>query len=108
MNAPDRDPILEAGSLTCPCGAVSYPVQAAWVGDGLVLAEYEDGHRYGCPNRHARVVLVDVDAECRAVPLVIRPRLCRATAATTGRQCRHSARPGSAYCASHDDRQEAR
>jgi len=108
---PDCDPILKAGTLTCPCGAVSYPVRAEWVDNWLILAEYEGHgeHRWGCPNRHARVVLVDLGAECQEVPAVIRPRSCRAIASTTGRQCRHSARPGSAYCARHDpDRQEAR
>lgn len=108
---PDCDPILKAGSLTCrQCGAVSYPVQAEWIDGGRILAEYEDGaHRWGCPNRHARVVLVDLDAESPDVPSVIRPRSCRAIASTTGRQCRHPARPGSAYCAQHrPDRQEAR
>src|SRR5215831_17459532 len=102
---PAHDPILLAGSLTChPCGAVSYPVQAAWVGSGLILAEFEDhrDHRWGCPDRHAMVVLVDLGAETQDVPAVIRPRSCRATAATTGRQCRSPARPGSAYCARHD------
>ncbi len=104
-----HDPILEAGSLTCSCGAVSYPVQAAWISGGLILAEFEDEHRYGCPNRHARVVLIDTRAESQDVPVVIRPRLCRAMASTTRRQCRSPARPGSAYCARHDPaRQEAR
>jgi hypothetical protein len=107
---PAHDPILVAGSLTCSCGAVSYPVRAAWIDGGLILAEFEDGgHCYGCPNRHARVVLVDTRAEAQEVPAVIRPRHCRAIAATTGRQCKSPARPGSAYCARHDpDRQEAR
>ena len=63
----------------------------------------------GLPAPTRMVVLVDVDTECQEIPSVIRPRLCRAIASTTGRQCRHSARPGSAYCAWHDpDRQEAR
>jgi hypothetical protein len=107
---PDCDPILAAGSLTCECGVVCWPTRAAWVSDGLILAEFEDGgHHYGCPHRHARVVLIDLDAESQEVPAVIRPRLCRALAATTRRQCRHPARPGSAYCTQHDpDRQEVR
>jgi hypothetical protein len=110
VTAPDRDPLLAAGSLTChPCGAVSYPTDAAWIGGRLILAGFEDhrDHRWGCPDRHARVVLVDLDAESDDVPAVIRPRLCRAMATTTGQQCRHSARHGSAYCGQHD-RQEAR
>lgn len=108
---PAHDPILAAGWLTChPCGAVSYPVQAEWIDGGLILAEYEDGgHHYGCPNRHAKVVLVDLGAKSEDVPAVIRPRSCRAMAATTGRQCRKPARPGSAYCTQHNpDREEAR
>jgi hypothetical protein len=101
---PDQDPIVLAGSLTCGCGLVCWPTQAAQVGGGLILAEFEDhGYATGCQARRgARVVLVDLDAEDQAVPAVIRPRHCRATAATTGRQCRSPARPGSAYCGRHD------
>jgi hypothetical protein len=111
---PDHDPILLAGSLTCGCGLVCWPVRAAWIGDGLesvlILAEFEDhGYVPGCgARRGTRVILVDLDAEDPEIP-AIRPRRCRATANTTGRQCRTPARPGSAYCGWHDtDRQEVR
>jgi hypothetical protein len=108
---PDLDPILLAGSLTCGCGLACWPTRAAQVGDGLILAEFEDhGYAPGCgARRGARVVLVSLDAEDPEVPAVIRPRRCRAVAATTRRQCRSPARPGSAYCGWHDpERQEAR
>jgi hypothetical protein len=111
VTAPDQDPILLAGSLTCGCGLVCWPTRAAWVGGGLILAEFEDhGYAAGCQARRGtRVILVNLDAEDQAIPTVIRPRHCRATAATTGRQCKSPARPGSAYCGWHDpDRQEAR
>jgi hypothetical protein len=112
MTAPDQnDPILLAGTLTCGCGLVSYPVRAAQVSDGLILAEYEDhGYAPGCgARRGTKTVLIDLDAEDPEIPAVTRPRRCRATANTTRRQCRSPARPGSAYCGWHDpDRQEAR
>ncbi len=108
---PAHDPLLVAGWLTCGCGLVRYPTRAEWVGDALILAEFEDhGYAPGCQARHGgKVVLVDLDAESQEVPPVIRPRHCRATAATTGRQCKSPARPGSAYCGRHDpERQEVR
>lgn len=108
---PAHDPILEAGSLTCECGLVCWPTRAAWVSDGLVLAEFEDhGYAPGCgARRGSRVVLVYLDAESQEVPAVIRPRRCRAVAATTRRQCKSPARPGSAYCGWHDpERTEVR
>jgi hypothetical protein len=104
---PAHDPILAAGSLTCGCGLVCWPTRAAWVGVGLILAEFEDhGYATGCQARRGtRVILVSLEA----IPAVIRPRQCRATAARTGRQCKSPARPASAYCGWHDpDRQEAR
>jgi hypothetical protein len=105
-----NDPMLAAASLLCGCGCggESWPVRAAWVGDGLVLAEYEPAV-YPCHQRGGgRVVLVDLGAGSEVVPAVIRPRRCRAVAATTGRQCRHPAGRGSAFCAQHDpDRQAA-
>ena len=109
--SPDQDPILLAGSLMCGCGLVCWPIQAAQVRGGLILAEFEDhGYAPGCQARRGtRLVLVDLDTEDQAVPAVFRPRHCRATAATTGRQCKSPARPGSAYCFWHDpDRQEVR
>jgi hypothetical protein len=108
---PDHDPILLAGTLTCGCGLMCYPVRAAWAGDGLILAEFEDhGYAPGCrARRGTRVVLVDLGAQSQEIPAVIRPRRCRAVAATTRRQCKSPARPGSAYCGWHDpERQEAR
>ena len=105
------DPFLAAGSLTCGCGLVCWPTRAAWVGAGLILAEFEDhGYATGCRERRGgNVILISLDAEDPTVPAVIRPRHCRATAATTGRQCKSPARPGSAYCTRHDpERQEAR
>ena len=108
---PAHDPILLAGSLTCACGLVSYPTRAEWIDDELILAEFEDhGYATGCQARRGgKVVLIDLDAESQEVPGVIRPRHCRAIAATTGRQCKSPARPGSAYCGRHDpESQEVR
>jgi hypothetical protein len=108
MAAAERDPMLVARSLSCRwCEAERYPVRAAWISEQLLLAEYEPS---GYPCRHpGLVVLVDLDAESETVPEVIRPRLCRAIAATTGRQCQKPAGRGSAYCHQHaPDWQEAR
>ncbi len=100
---PDCDPILAAGRITCgACGAGSYPTAAEWVTGDLILAAYASVHAPGCQaRREFGAVLLDLGQEDPDVPDVQRPRLCRATAVTTGRQCRAPARPGSGYCHRH-------
>jgi hypothetical protein len=102
----DCDPILHAGCIDCPCGSRSWPVDAEWVSDGLLLATFVPEHGPGCPHRgFPRVVLLDRGQDDQSVPPVDRPRRCRGTAATTGQRCRARARPGSGYCAQHGHKQ---
>jgi hypothetical protein len=107
---PGHDPLLRAASVTCGCcGAESWPTDAGWVTGTLVLATYSPEHRPGCPWRgFPGTVLLDLGQDDLSIPAVERPRRCRGTATTTGRQCRHYARSGSGYCRSHDpQRREA-
>lgn len=101
---PDHDPILVAGFNTCRgCGAKSYPTDADWVGEELILATFTTTCQPGCSRRRdaARTVLLELGAD-PVIPEVQRPRLCRAIASTTGRQCRGYAQPGSGYCHTHN------
>jgi hypothetical protein len=100
----DHDPILHATYVTCGhCGARSWPTDAEWITGTLVLATYAPEHEPGCPWRgFPATVLLDLGQDDQAIPAVQRPRLCRATASSTGRQCRGHARPGSGYCSHHD------
>jgi hypothetical protein len=107
----DHDPILHATSVVCgDCGAMSFPVDAEWVGPALVLATFVPEHESGCPWRgFPGTVLLDLGQNDLSIPaLPQRPRRCRRTAVTTGQQCRHYARYGSAFCRQHDpQRREA-
>jgi hypothetical protein len=101
---PEHDPILVAGYNTCTvCGATSYPTDADWMGEELILATFATACRPNCPRQRnpGRTVLLELGAD-PAIPEVQRPRLCRAIASTTGRPCRGYAQPGSGYCHTHN------
>ena len=104
---PDHDPILHATYVTCgSCGARSWPADAEWMTATLVLATYAPEHEPGCPWRgFPSTVLLNLGQDDPAIPSLPGPRLCRGTAATTGRQCRQHARPGSGFCQYHDPTQ---
>jgi hypothetical protein len=106
---PDHDPILNATHATCACcGAESWPTDAAWITGDLLLATYDPEHEPGCPWRgYPRTVLLDHGQDDDGIPAVERPRRCRGIAASTGRPCRHYARPGSGYCSAHDPERRA-
>lgn len=104
------DPLLDAGWVECgACGARSWPTDAASITGTLVLAAFSPEHEPGCPWRgHPATVLLDRGQDDQAIPaLPQRPRRCRGTAISTGRQCRSYARPGSAFCASHSPERRA-
>jgi hypothetical protein len=99
------DALLVAGHITCSaCDEASYPTAAEWVTGTLVLASYDRHHARCCPIRPgpAGLVLLDLGQPDQTVPRVHRPRLCRATAVTTGQPCRAAALPGSGYCHHHN------
>jgi hypothetical protein len=106
---PGGDPILAAGNLRCGgCGALSYPVAAEWLTQGLILVSYDQHHEHGCARRSAcGTVLLDRDAPTQEVPAVHRPRICRGTATSTGQPCRAAAAPGSGYCYHHNPARRA-
>jgi hypothetical protein len=105
---PDHDPLLVAGHIDCRgCGSRSYPTEAAWIGEDLILATYEVACEYDCGRRRdSGAVLLDLGSD-QTVPLVPRPRRCRAIASTTRRPCRAYAPPGSGYCFHHDPAKRA-
>ena len=95
------DPILWAHPIQCKCGSESWPADATWVADGMILASYETVHNPGCPAPTVfGAVLLIRGSDC-TLPAVQRPRRCRAIAVTTGQPCRAYARPGSAFCHTH-------
>jgi hypothetical protein len=100
------DPMLRARSITChSCKAISYPLTAAWVSDELILVTYDRTHGPGCPGRHGSgTALIDDSLDGGDLAWPRRPRICRAVAVTTGKPCKSAARPGSAFCHSHQDR----
>lgn len=109
---PDCDPATAAGYTTCgDCQACSYPLDACWITDRLILVTFEDGHTPECRGPGPRTVLLDQDAEDETIPR-IPPRTCRGTVRTgsrRGQPCTKPAAAGSAYCAQHDpDRETAR
>lgn len=97
------DPILAAGYITCHgCGAESYPIDAEWLSETLILATFTVECARDCPRRRdSGAVLLDLDGD-QLVPMVMRPRVCRAIASTTGRPCRGYAQAGSGYCHTHN------
>jgi hypothetical protein len=111
MSCADHDPILHATSVVCgECGATSYPADAEWVSPALILATFAPEHDRGCSWRgFPETVLFDLGQDDPQIPaLPERPRRCHGTAASTRRQCRGYARPGSAYCLHHaPERREA-
>ena len=99
------DPILCANYVECACGSRSWPVEAGWVGDDLLLVTFDPEHAPGCPHRgFPRLVLLDQGQGDGGIPSVDRPRgrrVCRGLAVSTGQRCRSSALPGSGYCGRH-------
>jgi hypothetical protein len=97
-----RDPLLHARFLECGgCGRVSFPVDAEWLDDELILATYPGV----CP--HARTVTAVIEARevivaqaFRDPELYLPGRRC-AGQNRRGRRCRAFALPGSVFCAAH-------
>jgi len=108
---PGADPRLRFDEpVRCVCGGLGAVTDAADAGDGWWLATWQTQHRPGCEGLAApeRAYLVDAEAMARGdyllpgvaaeeeappVPPGHLPR-CRATASTTGQQCRNRAGPG--------------
>lgn len=106
----DCDPILRATSIICGgCKAESFPIDAEWVSDRLILVTYDNTHEPYCQRRNSSSTIVaDMDAAAdKTFMWPARPRVCRAMAATTGKACRNPAGRGSAYCAQHDPARKA-
>jgi len=100
IHRPDHDPLLLAGFSQCPiCGAVGFPVEAAWASDALIVVTY------GPTCRHKKAITMLVNPE--EIPRVdfdpgkyVPGRRCTGRN-RHGRSCRARARPGSDYCGSH-------
>lgn len=87
---PHCDPLLFAGVHDCSrCGALSYPVDACWVGPGLLLAEYQAE----CAHVSAGVQVVDTT-------LMGPPTRCLASTAG-GKRCARRPNRGQPYCSVH-------
>lgn len=94
----DRSAILAAGHGTCPrCGEISWPADACWLTDDLVLVRFVPG----CTHVVGEVGVVSQSARR------IDPR-CKATTAR-GTRCRNaSASDTGGWCAIHAPANEGR
>lgn len=91
MDASRPDPLLAAGSVTCDtCRYQSFPSDATWLGDDLILATYPTG----CTHIRTFTWLVK---DGHHVP---RPPRCDATT-KAGTWCRARPLPQQPYCYVH-------
>jgi len=100
----ERDPLLYARFLECPtCKRVSFPVDAEWLDDELVLATYPAI----CSHCFTVTAVIDVrelilDKAFTDPELFLTGRRC-AGQNRRHRRCRAWAKPGSVFCPAHDD-----
>jgi hypothetical protein len=82
---PDHDPILLAASIICgTCKAESFPADAEWMPDGMILADYVTTHQSWCTRRpQFGMILLDPASDNQAVPAPARPRSAIWCTATT-------------------------
>ena len=101
---PDHDPILISTSVTCgSCKTESWPVDAEWITDRLILASFDQAHEPGCPRRATAcgTILIDLDAAADEIPHVKRPRICKGET-KAGTRCKNPAGKASSWCSAHD------
>jgi hypothetical protein len=92
---PDYDPILRAGYLRCfECGRASYPGDAEWAGEGLIMASYAPA----CGHAGPQMILVN------PALITLSETWCNAMALSTGELCRKPAVGGTGFCRWHRDR----
>jgi hypothetical protein len=101
-NLRERDPLLHARFLECRvCRRVSFPVDAGWLDDELIVATYPGV----CS--HARTVTAVVEvrdviiAQAFVDPELYLPGRRCAGRNRRGRRCGAYASPGSEFCADH-------
>ncbi len=97
-----RDPLLYARFLKCAtCHRVSFPTDAEWLDDELILATYPAA----CPHAPTITVVIEVRELIVAMAGIdtekYLPRRRCAGTTTRGRSCRAFAQPGSDFCAAH-------
>ncbi len=98
----ERDPLLYARFLECPvCKRVSFPVDAEWLDDELILATYPGV----CSHSRTVTAVIEVrqlviDKAFVDTELYLPGRRCIGFT-IRGRRCRAFAQPGSDFCAAH-------
>jgi len=98
----ERDPLIYARFLGCPvCKRVSFPVDAEWLDDELILATYPSA----CSHRSTVTAVIEVrglviDTAFAETERFLPGRRC-AGFTTRGHRCRAFARPGSDFCSAH-------
>ena len=102
------DSLVRAGVFwRAYCGLIGYPADAAWLGNGLILAAY----LAVCSHTRPLVTIVDPAGELPGditAEKYLPGRRCAGTN-RRGRPCRSRARAGSDYCPAHqDDERRAR
>ncbi len=100
---PKRDPLLFARFLECPvCLRVSFPVDAGWLDDELILATYPSTCSH-CSIVTAVITVRElvIDTAFAETERFLPGRRC-AGHNRRRRRCGAYARPGSDFCPAHD------
>lgn len=98
----ERDPLLHARFLVCrECGRVTFPVDAGWLDDELIVATYPGV----CSHTRTVTAVIDVRdviiAQAFVDPELYLPGRHCAGRNRRGRRCGAYASPGSEFCAAH-------
>jgi hypothetical protein len=99
MAGPGPDPLLYAGERVCGCGGEGWPVDAAWLAPGMVLAVFQLAHRGGCRGPRVCAAVLDLGSEDTAMMPAPRGNAQRARAHYRRWPCRACWElRGGAYC----------